>query len=129
MLDIDSVSREDVLDVLKEFNDAITYGAETLVGGADQVKRVLTKALDSETAKYILDTLEIDTGPTPFQELSNVSPRILAQILRNEHPQTLALILGHLHPDQAAELLSNLPAGVRPEVLMQLPNLKHKQFS
>jgi len=124
MLDIDSVSRDDVLDVLKEFNDAITYGAEMLTGGADQVKRMLTKALDSETAKYILDTLEISSGPTPFQELSNVSPRILAQILRNEHPQTLALILGHLHPDQAAELLSNLPSGVRAEVLMRLAKLE-----
>jgi flagellar motor switch protein FliG len=124
MLDIDSVSRDDVVDVLKEFNDSITYGAETLTGGAEQVKRLLAKALDSETAKYILDSLEIDTGPTPFQELSNVSPRILAQILRNEHPQTLALILGHLHPDQAAELLSNLPSGVRPEVLMRLAKLE-----
>jgi len=124
MLDIDSVSREDVLDVLKEFNDSITYGAEMLMGGAEQVKRLLTKALDSETAKYILDTLEISSGPTPFQELSNVSPRILAQILRNEHPQTLALILGHLHPDQAAELLSNLPSGVRAEVLMRLAKLE-----
>jgi len=124
MLDIDSVSREDVLDVLKEFNDSITYGAEMLMGGADQVKRLLSKALDSETAKYILDTLEISSGPPPFQELSNVSPRILAQILRNEHPQTLALILGHLHPDQAAELLSNLPSGVRAEVLMRLAKLE-----
>jgi len=124
MLDIDSVSREDVLDVLKEFNESITYGAEMLMGGAEQVKRLLSKALDSETAKYILDTLEISSGPTPFQELSNVSPRILAQILRNEHPQTLALILGHLHPDQAAELLSNLPSGVRAEVLMRLAKLE-----
>jgi flagellar motor switch protein FliG len=124
MLEIDSVSREDVLDVLKEFNDSITYGSEMLMGGADQVKRLLSKALDSETAKYILDTLEISSGPTPFQELSNVSPRVLAQILRNEHPQTLALILGHLHPDQAAELLSHLPSGVRAEVLMRLAKLE-----
>jgi len=124
MLDIDSVSREDVLDVLKEFNESITYGAEMLMGGAEQVKRLLSKALDSETAKYILDTLEISSGPTPFQELSNVSPRILAQILRNEHPQTLALSLGNLHPDQAAERLSNLPSGVRAEVLMRLAKLE-----
>lgn len=124
MLDIDSVGRDDVLEVLREFNEALAYGAETLVGGADQVKRLLSKALDGETAKYIMDTLELNTGPTPFQELSNVSPRILAQILRNEHPQTLALILGHLHPDQAAELLSNLPSGVRAEVLMRLAKLE-----
>jgi flagellar motor switch protein FliG len=124
MLDTDSIPREQVLEVLKEYNEALAYGAELLVGGAETVKRLLTKSLDSETAKYIMDSLDLDTGPTPFQELENVSPRILAQILRNEHPQTLALILGHLHPDQAAELTQNLPAGVRAEVLMRLAKLE-----
>ena len=124
MLTTDSIPREQVLEVLKEYNEALAYGAELLVGGAEQVKRLLTKSLDSETAKYIMDSLELDTGPTPFQELENVSPRILAQILRNEHPQTLALILGHLHPDQAAELIQHLPAGVRAEVLMRLAKLE-----
>jgi flagellar motor switch protein FliG len=124
MLETDSVPREQVLQVLKEYNEALAYGAELLMGGAETVKRLLTKSLDSETAKYIMDSLDLDTGPTPFQELENVSPRILAQILRNEHPQTLALILGHLHPDQAAELLQNLPAGVRAEVLMRLAKLE-----
>jgi flagellar motor switch protein FliG len=124
MLETDSIPREQVLQVLKEYNEALAYGAELLVGGAETVKRLLTKSLDSETAKYIMDSLDLDTGPTPFQELENVSPRILAQILRNEHPQTLALILGHLHPDQAAELTQNLPAGVRAEVLMRLAKLE-----
>lgn len=124
MVQTDSVPREQVLEVLKEYNEALAYGAELLVGGPDMVKQLLTKSLDSETAKYIMDSLELDTGPTPFQELQNVSPRILAQILRNEHPQTLALILGHLHPDQAAELIQNLPAGVRAEVLMRLAKLE-----
>jgi flagellar motor switch protein FliG len=124
MLTTDSIPREEVLTVLKEYNEALAYGAELLVGGPDQVKRLLTKSLDSETAKYIMDSLDLDTGPTPFQELENVSPRILAQILRNEHPQTLALILGHLHPDQAADLISHLPAGVRAEVLMRLAKLE-----
>lgn len=124
MLTTDSIPREEVLGVLKEYNEALAYGAELLVGGPDQVKRLLTKSLDSETAKYIMDSLDLDTGPTPFQELENVSPRILAQILRNEHPQTLALILGHLHPDQAADLISHLPAGVRAEVLMRLAKLE-----
>ncbi|CCH50344.1 flagellar motor switch protein FliG [Pseudodesulfovibrio piezophilus] len=124
MLTTDSIPREQVLEVLKEYNEALAYGAELLVGGAEQVKRLLTKSLDSETAKYIMDSLDLNTGPIPFQELGNVSPRILAQILRNEHPQTLALILGHLHPDQAAELIQNLPAGVRAEVLMRLAKLE-----
>lgn len=124
MLEMESVPKEDVEEVLKEYNETLAYGSEMLVGGAEQVKRILTKSLDGDTAKYIMDLLELDTGPQPFQELENVSPRILAQILRSEHPQTLALILGHLHPDQAAELIQNLPAGVRAEVLMRLARLE-----
>lgn len=95
-----------------------------IAGGSDTLKRLLVKNVDPETTKYILDSLNLDTGPAPFRELEQVSPRLLAQILRNEHPQTLALILGHLNPDQAANLLTNLPAGVRAEVLMRLARLE-----
>ncbi len=124
MLEIDSIPKEDVEEIVREFNETMQYGQEMIMGGPEQVRRILTKSLDGDTAKYIMDSLEIDTGPTPFQELENVSPRILSQILRNEHPQTLALILGHLHPDQAAELVQSLPAGVRSEVLMRLARLE-----
>ena len=124
MLELDTIPKEVVEDVLREYHHALVTGQEMIAGGEDSVKRMLMKNLDSETAKYIMDALELDTGPAPFRELSNVSPRILAQILRNEHPQTLALILGHLPSEQAAELITNLPAGVRPEILMRLAKLE-----
>jgi len=124
MMELDTVSKEQVEDVIKEFHGSMVSGQEMIAGGQTAVKRLLTKNLDADTAKYIMDSLEMDHGPAPFKELENVSPRILAQILRNEHPQTLALILGHLHPDQAAELLSSLPSGVRPEILMRLAKLE-----
>lgn len=124
MLEMETIPKELVEDVLREFHHALVSGQEMISGGEDSVKRMLMKNLDSETAKYIMDTLELDTGPAPFRELENVSPRILSQILRNEHPQTLALILGHLPSDQAAELITNLPAGVRPEILMRLAKLE-----
>lgn len=124
MMEMETVPKEQVEDVVHEFNESMQVGKDMVTGGPEQVRKMLSKTLDSDTAKYIMETLELDTGPTPFQELGNVSPRILAQILRNEHPQTLALILGHLHPDQAAELLQNLPSGVRAEVLMRLSRLE-----
>ncbi|MFV0422587.1 flagellar motor switch protein FliG [Oleidesulfovibrio sp.] len=124
MVELDTVPKEDVEAVLREYHHALVTGKELIMGGEDAVKRMLMKNLDSDTAKYIMEALSLESGPAPFRELENVSPRILAQILRNEHPQTLALILGHLHADQAAELVSNLPAGVRPEVLMRLARLE-----
>lgn len=124
MMDLETVTKEDLEEILREFNEQIIFGQEAITGGEDAVKRILSRSLDSDTAKYILDSLEISSGPVPFQELEKVSPRILAQILRNEHPQTLALILGHLGSDQAADLLSSLPAGVRTEVLLRLAKLE-----
>jgi flagellar motor switch protein FliG len=124
MVDMETIPKEHVEDVLREYHQALLTGQDMVVGGGEVVKRLLMKSLDSDTAKYIMDALDLDHGPAPFRELENVSPRILSQILRNEHPQTLALILGHLHPEQAADLLTALPAGVRPEVLMRLARLE-----
>jgi len=124
MVDMETVPKEEVEAVLKEFNESMTFGHEVLIGGQDQALRLLSKSLDSDVAKYVVDTLELESGPSPFKELETTSPRLLAQILRNEHPQTLALILGHLPPERGAELLQSLPPGVRPEVLMRLSNLE-----
>lgn len=123
MVEMDSVPKEMVEVVLKEFNQILSLGENMLVGSPDRVRKML-QGLDSDTAKYVLDSLDLDTGPEPFKALENVSPKMLAQILRNEHPQTLALILGHLDSEQAAGLLQNLPPGVRPEVLVRLAKLE-----
>lgn len=124
IVELEPVPRETVEEVLREFHESLVEGVDMIAGGSDTLKRLLVKNVDPETTKYILDSLNLDTGPAPFRELEQVSPRLLAQILRNEHPQTLALILGHLNPDQAANLLTNLPAGVRAEVLMRLARLE-----
>ncbi|WP_045215923.1 flagellar motor switch protein FliG [Desulfonatronovibrio magnus] len=124
MLEMESVPKEVAEEVLKEFNQTLIMGKEMLLGGPEQVKRLLTKLLDADTAKYVMDALDMEVGPTPFKELSNVSPKILSQILRNEHPQTLALITGHLPPESAGDLLQNLPPGIRAEVLMRLAKLE-----
>ncbi len=124
IVNLDPVPKEVVEEIMREFHTALVEGVDMISGGSDILKRLLVKNVDAETAKYIMDSLNLNTGPAPFRELESVSPRLLSQILRNEHPQTLALILGHLHSDQAANLLVNLPAGVRAEVLLRLSNLE-----
>ncbi len=124
IMELDAVPKETIEMVLREFHYALVSGQDILTGGEDAVKRLLMKNLDGDTAKYIIDELNLEVASAPFRELGNVSPRILSQILRNEHPQTLALILGHMPSEQAAVLLTNLPAGVRTEVLMRLANLE-----
>ena len=124
MVELETVPKEMVEDVLREYYHALVTGREMIRGGQEAVKRLLLPNVDSETAKYVSDYLELDTGPQPFREIGKVSPKLLAQILRNEHPQTLALILANLPTDQAADLLTKLPAGVRTEILMRLAKLE-----
>ncbi len=124
IFELEPVPKEVVEEVLREFHSELVSTQDSVMGGQEPLKRMLLKNVDTETAKYIMDTLNLDTGPVPFRELERVSPRLLSQLLRNEHPQTLALILGHLLPDQAAQLLTMLPAGVRAEVLMRLAHLE-----
>ncbi|MBO4335731.1 MAG: flagellar motor switch protein FliG [Desulfovibrio sp.] len=124
IVELEPVPRETVEEVLREFHESLTEGVDMISGGSETAKRMLVKNLDPETAKYVMDSLSLETGQEPFRELSQASPRLLSQILRNEHPQTLALIMGHLSSDQAASLLSNLPASVRAEVLTRLAKLE-----
>ncbi len=124
IVEMDTVPKETVEEVLREYHHALVTGQQILRGGQETVRRLLISNVDNDTAKYITDYLSLDAGPAPFRELNNVSPKLLAQILRNEHPQTLALVLGHLKPERAGELFSQLPAGVRTEVLMRLSNLE-----
>lgn len=124
VIELDTVSKEVVEEVLRSFHQDLVTGKDLIIGGQDSLKRMLMKNLDGETAKYIMDSLNLESGPAPFKELERVSPKLLSQMLRNEHPQTLALILGHLNPEQAADLLTMLPAGVRAEVLIRLAKLE-----
>lgn len=124
MVDLGTVPKETVEAVLREYYQSMISGRESIRGGQDAVKRLLLPNLDSETAKYVSDVLNLESGPVPFDEIGKVSPKLLAQILRNEHPQTLALIVGNLPPDGGAELLTSLPAGVRTEILLRLANLE-----
>ncbi len=124
MVGMETIPKKEVEEVLREYHHQLMLSAEMLLGGPEQVRNLLTKNLDSDTAKYILDRLELEAGPVPFQELRNVSPRILSQILRNEHPQTLALIIGHLPAEQGAELIQALPAEIRAEIFIRLAKLE-----
>ncbi|GAU08795.1 flagellar motor switch protein FliG [Desulfoplanes formicivorans] len=124
MVEMDTISKEMAQEVLKEFNETMLIQKDMLIAGPSQVKKLLTENLDPDTAKYVLDSLDLNLGRTPFKELNNVSPKILSQILRNEHPQTMALIAGHLPPDNAAELLQHLSPGARAEVMMRLAKLE-----
>lgn len=123
IMEMEPVSRAMIEGVLREFSSLLATGDSTLMGGPERVRRLL-RGVKKETAGYVLEALELETGQGPLKSMEKVRPGVLAEILRDEHPQTLALILGHLDSEQAAGLLQRLAPSVRADVLVRLARLE-----
>ncbi|MGL4722548.1 MAG: flagellar motor switch protein FliG [Desulfovibrionaceae bacterium] len=119
-----NVSQDEVSEIIREFHTELIYSLDAVTGGKEVLKKLLSKTVDTDTAKYISDILQLNTGIVPFKNLANVSVKMLTQVLRDEHPQTLALVLAHLPRDKAADVLSQLPEGLKVEVTKRLATLE-----
>jgi flagellar motor switch protein FliG len=133
--EIEKIAREIALldSVPLEAGDAVLREAQALAesqrgvsaGGLDYARRMLSKSLDPEQSRRILDRV-LHAFPTMsgFASLERVNPQQLSKFILGEHPQTVALILAHLNPTSAAQLISQLPDDMRADVLMRMATLE-----
>jgi flagellar motor switch protein FliG len=133
--EIERIAREIALldSVTLETGDAVLREAQSLAesqrgvaaGGLDYARRMLSKSLDPEQSRRILDRV-LHAFPTisGFASLERVNPQQLSKFILGEHPQTVALILAHLNPSNAAQLISQLPDEMRADVLMRMATLE-----
>jgi len=110
------VSRDTVDNVLKEVSDNVSKG-DIRVGGAEYVKKVLSRGLGEDGASKIM---EMASKEGPLESLRWVDAKTLVNFLVTEHPQTIALIICLLEPLQAAEVLSALPETIKGDVAMRI---------
>ena len=61
IVDLPPVPREEVEAVLREFHQSLVTGMDVVSGGEDAAKRLLMANLDGDTAKYVMDSLELET--------------------------------------------------------------------
>jgi flagellar motor switch protein FliG len=133
--EIERIAREIALleTVPLETGDAVLREAQALAeaqrgvsaGGLDYARRMLSKSLDPEQSRRILDRV-LNAFPTMsgFASLERVNPQQLSKFILGEHPQTVALVLAHLNPSSAAQLISQLPDDMRADVLMRMASLE-----
>ena len=123
MEQLPTIEKEDSDNVLKDFNSNFSK-VGIVVKGEDYVKNLITKSLDPEKAKKILDNLHGPIEEEGLQTLKWLDPHIIADFVKNEHPQTIALILGHLEPVSAAVVVGLLPSSIRSQVVFRLAKLE-----
>jgi len=110
--------------ILKEFKDMTLAQDYINQGGLEYAKNLLTKALGSQKAKEIIDTVsEITQQRRPFAIARKADSQQLFNTISKEHPQTIALILCYLQPDKAATILSGLPEDLQADVAYRIATM------
>jgi flagellar motor switch protein FliG len=119
------ISRDEEDAVMSDFQAASATG-EIQFQGKEFIKAALTKALGSEKAARIIESMTQKSYPG-LEGLKWVDVKTLTQMLKVEHAQTVAVILAHLESDQAGQLLSALPEDMRGDVAIRLATLEEVQ--
>lgn len=109
---------------LQEFNQEFSDEDAIRLTGDEFLKRVLPSALGSDGAKQVMHMIEKEHEKTPFKNIKDLDPRVLANFLKAEHPQTIALVLVHLGEEKAAQVMAYLPEALQFEVLTRITALE-----
>lgn len=125
MTALSNISREEETAVIADFQHAAANG-DVGFEGKEYIKTILTKALGSDKADRIMETLTNATYPG-LESLKWLDPKTVAQLIKVEHPQTVAVILAHLDPEQASQVLVNLPDFMRVDVALRLGTIEEVQ--
>src|SRR5690606_16657826 len=123
MATMSGISREQVMDVMEQFEQALERQTSLGVGADDYIRNVLIQALGADKAGSLIDRILLGRNTTGLDTLKWMDPRAVADLVRNEHPQICAIVLSHLDPDQAAEALKFLPERARSDVLLRIATL------
>ena len=118
------ISQELQFEILREFTQVAIEASTSVRGGIDYTRGVLEKAIGqlkaSKLINRVMPRIEV---LSPIQQLGEIEPRQLVQLIALEQPQTVALILSHLSADRAAQILFLLPPGMREKVVERLATL------
>lgn len=117
--------------VVAEFSNIISESLGALPGGPEYTRRALELAKGDYKAANLLGRIApVGNSVEIIQEISDMEPRQVYNLIRLEQPQTIAFVASHLSQDKAANLVSMLPPDTRDEVVerigtMEATSLEH----
>lgn len=128
MLNLSSISNDDLEAILAEFMSAAEQQAALNVDVNEHLRSILIKSLGEEDANTILDEL-VDNQQSVYgiEKMNLMEPVTVAEILRDEHPQIIAAILVHLERGQAADILEYYEPNLFHDVMLRILTFKGVQ--
>jgi flagellar motor switch protein FliG len=115
------IDRETQNKVIEEFSDIISESLGALLGGSRFAHKTLELAKGDYKATTLLGRIApVGDSMDVIQEISDMEPRQIHNLVRGEQSQTIAFIISHLTQEKAASLISMLTPEVREEVIERL---------
>ena len=111
-------------DILKEFTGVAVEASTCILGGVDYTQNTLEKSVGVFRATNIVGRVSPTRTPVAaMQQLIEMEPRQIHNLLGQEQPQTIALVMSYLGSAKGAQLLVLLPPEIREAVVERLATL------
>lgn len=118
------IGQELQTEILREFSEVAVEAGTAVRGGVDVTRTTLEKAIGVFKATEILSRVApTRSSVAAIQEIVDMEPRQVYNLIRHEQPQTVALILSYIGADKAAEALSFFQPDHRDKILERVATL------
>jgi flagellar motor switch protein FliG len=120
-----SVINQELQDeILWEFGDLAVDAGTGVPGGVSYARKTLEKTVGAFRASDIMNRVApAPVAPAAMQQITDLDPRELCQLLGQEQPQTIALVASYLPSEKCSRLLLYLPGNLRNQVVERLATL------
>jgi flagellar motor switch protein FliG len=118
------LSQEVQTEVLREFTEVAVQASTSIRGGVDFTQTALEKAVGLFKASNIISRVAPGRAPVAaMQQIVELEPRQVFNLIKHEQSQTMALILSYLGPEKASQVMTMLRPEAREEVIERLATL------
>jgi len=118
------ITREQQQEILMEFSDVAVAASTSVYAGVEVTRNTLEKALGSFKASDVLGRVTSIRAPVgAMQNIADMDPRHIFNLLRDEKVQAITFIISHLSPEKAAQVLNLLRPEQRDQVIERLATL------
>jgi len=118
------VSHELQQQILQEFSDVAVEASTGIRGGVELTQSALEKSVGLFRASNIIGRVApMRTPVAAMQQIVEMEPRQIYNLIKQEQPQTIALVLSYLAPDKASQLVPMLRNEVRDQVIERLATM------
>lgn len=111
-------------EILRDFSQVAVEASTAIRGGVDVTRAVLEKAMGLFKATQILSRVAPSGSSVgAIQEIGELEPREIFNLIRHEQPQTVALVLSYVSADKAAEAVNLFQTETRDKILERIATL------